>query len=110
MMPARYESADACFLGVIAQVMEEGVDVEDTRELRGQTVVIANPRDRVVHARPLRHGYPAALLSWDLGGREDIASIEHWNPNAGRFSDDGLSAQGENYGRRWSGVLEEALR
>lgn len=79
------------------------------REVTGCTVVLLNPRDRLTNMKPLREGYGPAKIAWDIGKRSDIASLMPWNPNAARFQDGSDHVQGENYGQRIHGYLQEAM-
>lgn len=38
--------------------------------------------------------YMAALIAWSLDGRKDVATLEHYRPAAGQYSDDGLNLCG----------------
>jgi thymidylate synthase len=79
------------------------------REVTGATIVLLNPRDRLTNMKPIREGYGPAKIAWDLGQRSDIASLMPWNPNAARFQDGDTKVQGENYGQRIAGFLDEAI-
>lgn len=81
-----------------------------TREVLGWQGVLLMPRARLLknRARDIRVGYAAAKVAWDLAGRNDLESIEFWNPNAKWYAEDGRF-KGENYGQRWKGYLQEAM-
>lgn len=81
-----------------------------TLEVLGWSAKLVHPRARVVKnpAREVRHGYCAASCAWNLGMRDDLASIEWWNPN-GRFIAEEGKFYGANYGQRWADPLEEAM-
>lgn len=108
-----YESLDDALVGTVHAIQDEGVQVAPrdmaTRDLLGHMFIIRDPRARVLTVRPWRTGYGPAKVMWDIAGRGDLASIEWWNPNGARYSDDGVSMRGENYGQRWAGYLSEAI-
>lgn len=109
------DTADEGLVGMIENVLENGHRIcprgAETVEVTNLKLTLANPRARVV-ANPMRdvqEHYMAAKVVWDLAERSDVASIGFWNSYASKFSDDGTTVQGENYGQRWSPYMRFAL-
>jgi thymidylate synthase len=105
-----YKTADQAFVETIRECLKDGAHTSPrgagTREMTSQSLIIHDPRTRIITARDVRHGYCAGLLAWNLGRRNDVAGIKPWNPNASKFSDDGDTVQGENYAQRfWPGLV-----
>lgn len=73
------------------------------RKLRGPCVITyERPEERVLFnaardANPFFHVYEAL---WMLGGRNDLASLQHYVSNFDQYSDDGKTLNGA-YGYRW---------
>lgn len=112
----RYPSADLMLHSALRDVMdgghERGPRGHDTIELFGWQGSLMDPRRRLVRNpdRDLRLGYAAAHVAWNLAKRDDVESICWWNPNGRFISDDGVRFHGANYGERWDGYLQEAMR
>jgi thymidylate synthase len=82
--------------GVLDEGDEVGIDRPEavdsvTLELNPATVVIDNPRRRLVtsYGRPVNVAFALAEVLWILSGRRDVEMLEHYNSNIGQFSDDG---------------------
>lgn len=70
-----------------------------TRELHPATVVIRNPRRRLVTGRVINVTFALAEVLWILEGRQDVAMLEFYNSNIKNFSDDGTTFNAA-YGHR----------
>jgi thymidylate synthase len=92
-----FENADELFKNVLAEVLANGNEVSPrgmkTRELLHATVTLEDPLQNIVtnRVRKMSHTYSVAEFLWILLGRRDAASIGAWNPNIGRYSDDGVN-------------------
>ncbi|MEZ4434956.1 MAG: thymidylate synthase [bacterium] len=115
-----YRNSTEALLDGLRRLLDGGDLVESragsTRELHGHVMRIERPLERVIVARERRNNVFAALAEtfWVLGGRDDMAYLSHYLPNAPDFSDDGLVWRGA-YGprlRNWRGVdqLAEVVR
>lgn len=107
------KSADEAIWRATRDIMKRGYEIAPrgtvTRELTSYTFSLTDPRNRVCTLRPLRLGYCAAKVAWDVAERDDVGGIVMFNENGRKFSDDGERIQGENYGQRFSKYLDEAL-
>jgi len=108
-----YKSVDDAIVGCIEEIQLNGAASSprgmETSEVTMLGFRLTDPRARIFTRRPIRLGYAAAKVAWDLGERHDVAALAHFNPNGTRFSDNGKDVQGENYGQRWSKYLPEAI-
>jgi thymidylate synthase len=109
-----FDGDDGAMMGTLDKVLRTGSSSSPrgkmTMDITMLSFVIRNPRMRICASRDnMRMGYPAALLAWNLGQRNDVAGLLPWNPNAAHFSDDDETVQGENYGRRMWPSLQGAL-
>lgn len=109
----RYETADDAVHQLASEIKLVGDEASPrgmtTRELTSVAFTIEDPRDRLVRCRPIREGYAAASVAWNLAQRDDVASICEWNEHGRKISDDGVKFHGANYGQRWNGYLLEAV-
>lgn len=105
-----FESIAESYPELIRYVYENGDEVSPrgmlTKEISPATVVIKNPRKRVIDdkIRKLNYGFMAGELLWILQGKNDL-SITHYNKQWAKFSDDGEILNGA-YGQRifdWDG-------
>ncbi len=107
------KSANEAMQVIVGDILKSGRPVAPrgmaTHELTSYAISIANPRDRFVTLRPIREGYCAAKVVWDLDERDDVETLLFWNPHGRKFADDGEVVQGENYGQRWTKFLEEGI-
>jgi thymidylate synthase len=73
-----------------------------TRELTNLTVVISDLRDRLITntRRPLDIGLAIARFVWMISGSNRVSDIAFYDERATRFSDDGTSIPGSDFGRR----------
>jgi len=73
-----------------------------SRELLGYSVVIEHPRRRLIDndIRPLPLISAVARFVWTMAGNARLADIAFYEPQVERFTDDGLSVPGSNYGAR----------
>jgi hypothetical protein len=81
-------------------------------ELRNRLTVLEKPLERCIITPYRRNDVFAAIAEtmWVLGGRNDLAYLEHYLPRAGNFSDDGTTWRAA-YGprlRNWDGVDQVA--
>lgn len=110
-----FETADAAIAGVAADVLEKGRKRSPrgmpTQELTMYAFELADPLNRITTnpERGASRGYMAAKLVWDVAQADSVADLEWWNPMASKFSDDGALVQGENYGQRIRGYVDEAV-
>jgi thymidylate synthase len=92
-----FENVDDLFRAVLSEVLANGNEVcprgMKTRELIHASITLADPLQNVVtnRVRKMSHTYSVAEFLWILLGRRDAASISAWNPNIGRYSDDGVN-------------------
>lgn len=99
-----FDSIAESYSGLLKYVLENGDEVSPrgmlTKEITPATVVIKNPRKRVVDnkIRKLNYGFMAAELIWILNEKNDL-SITHYNKQWSNFSDDGSILNGA-YGQR----------
>lgn len=106
-----FDSIAESYAGLLKYVLENGDEVSPrgmlTKEITPATVVIKNPRKRVVDnkIRKLNYGFMIGELFWILQGNNDL-SITHYNKQWSNFSDDGETLNGA-YGKRifdWNGI------
>lgn len=109
-------SAEHAFLDMAETCMGYGEESEPDHsdkcyEVLDYHCIIANPRARVIRSpiRAVNMGYAAASVGWNLGLRHDVASITKWNPIGAKFSDDGVTFNGANYGARFMDHLFETM-
>lgn len=99
-----FDSIAESYSGLLKYVLENGDEVSPrgmlTKEITPATVVINNPRKRVIDnkIRKLNYGFMIAELFWILGAKNDL-SITHYNKQWLNFSDDGNILNGA-YGQR----------
>lgn len=77
-----------------------GTRERPTRELRHVTLVLENPRNRLIHCPLFRleEAIPRAVLC-TLSDVTDLSTVSFYNPKAHEFSDDGKTVP-SNYGHR----------
>jgi thymidylate synthase len=106
-------SLNEALKATVVDISQNGVDSAPrgmgTTELTSYSFAITNPRARFCTIRPVREGYCAASVAWNVGLRDDVDSICWWNEHGRKISDDGKTFYGANYGQRWHGYLEEAI-
>lgn len=75
--------------------------VSDTLELHPVTLVIDNPRRRLVTSfgRPVNVAFALAEVLWILGGRNDVDMLKSYNGTIDNYSDDGFTFNAA-YGHR----------
>lgn len=112
MYHLRTESINQGYRQVIDALLEKGEKTAPrglvTMELHPFCWEITNPRKRSceIIGRWKNLGFQLAECMWMLDGRDDLATLDHYVPNYGRFSDDGKVLPGA-YGKRirdWNGV------
>lgn len=106
-------SADEAVYRTVQDIMSYGHKIAPrgmgTTELTSYSFVLDNPRNRLVTLRPIRKGYAAGKVAWDLAEREDLEGLLFFNEHGKRFADDGQHVQGENYGQRIAPYMKEAM-
>ncbi|HTP54880.1 MAG TPA: thymidylate synthase [Thermoplasmata archaeon] len=87
---------------VVTQSAAGGRPAQSSRELIAHHLVLKSPRKRIltIGQGPLRAVDAAARLAWEVGGSDRVADISHYVAGASRFTDNGLSMPGSNYGER----------
>jgi len=72
---------------------------QDTREIRGATLVLQDPARNLITSkeRKLNYTFNVAEWLWMMTGRTDVATLDYFNPNMSHFSDDGSTLNG-SYG------------
>lgn len=99
-----FDSVAESYSEIIKYVYENGEEVSPrgqlTKEITPATIVINNPRKRVIDhpVRKLNYGFMVGELLWILQGKNDL-SITHYNKQWSNFSDDGEILNGA-YGQR----------
>ncbi len=98
-------SAETAWRSTLADLDEKGLRLDGekpSRELLGYSVVIEEPRRRLIgnEVRPLPLISAVARFVWMMAGNGRLADISFYEPQVERFTDDGLSVPGSNYGAR----------
>jgi thymidylate synthase len=94
---------------MIWRVFEEGAKVpsrlDETLEIRGMCVEVADPRNRLVTSwcRPVNVAFALAEVLWILGGRNDVETLEFYNSQIKEYSDNGTTFNAA-YGQRLRSV------
>lgn len=105
-----FDSVPESYPTLLEYVLRYGHEVSPrgmmTREITPATVVIHNPRKRVIDhpVRKLNYGFMVGELLWILQGKNDL-SVAHYNRQWANFTDDGEILNGA-YGQRifnWDG-------
>ncbi|AEO93578.1 thymidylate synthase [Bacillus phage G] len=100
-----YESVAESYADIIKYIWENGNEVSPrgmlTKEVTPATIVINNPRKRVIDhpIRKLNYGFMIGELFWILQGKNDASSIAHYNKQWLNYSDNGETLNGA-YGQR----------
>lgn len=73
-----------------------------SKEILHYSVVIAEPRERLLHNEKRKFNLPLAVARfiWMMAGNDRLKDIEFYEPRAGAFSDDGIVVPGSSYGHR----------
>ena len=99
------ESLEKLYPQIIEGLFEEGDEVSPrgmlTKEITPATIVLTNPRKRVISSliRKLNYGFMVAELVWMLRGSDSVDEIAHYMSGWKNFSDDGVTLNGA-YGKR----------
>lgn len=99
------ESLEELYPIIAKSILEDGEEVSPrgmlTKEISPATIVINNPRKRVIPSaiRKLNFGFMVAELCWILRGSNLVEEIAHYNGSWRYFSDDGVTLNGA-YGNR----------
>jgi thymidylate synthase len=98
------------FVSPVTSSTSPSVD-RGTIELFAHSFTLLNPRTRVFVCgpRPLNIVFPFGAFLYLLSGRDDVPSIEYYNPEAMRFSDNGTTLHG-SYGPRIVRPLSSLIR
>ncbi len=103
MISVEARNADTAWRSLAHKVKSSGSLQETrdqpTKELLHVAVTIANPRQRIVFARPINPAFAIAEVVWILAGSNDLSFLQYWNPRMRHFSDDGIKLCGA-YGYR----------
>jgi thymidylate synthase len=97
---------DDAFVGTLSTVSLHGhssIEGNDqSREILGFTSGMDNPRSRVLScpSRPINIVGAVARFGWMLAGSDRLADIAFYEPKVLRYTDNGLSVPGSNYGFR----------
>lgn len=106
------DTADGAYVETLSRVLDYGEAVtagdslsvgaqKTTRELLNFTVVHSSPRERLIcNAPPFKLLVAVARFVWMMGGSDRLADIAFYEPKVSRFTDDGISVPGSNYGQR----------
>jgi hypothetical protein len=108
LSPIVADSASALVPAALSRVLEVGHRVDDERpffEVLSQTLCQRDPRRRVfcVPGSSFNPAVAVARWVWHLAGSSDLSAITFYEPRAARFSDDGTTLSGSNYGARMFG-------
>lgn len=99
-----FESIPESYSEILKYVLENGSEVSPrgilTKEITPVTIVINNPRKRLIShpKRKINYGFAVGELFWILQGKNDL-SITHYNKQWGNFTDNGEILNGA-YGQR----------
>ena len=98
-------NAEAAWRATLADLDDRGLRLDGekpSRELLGYSIVIERPRWRLIDndVRPLPLISAVARFVWMMAGNGRLADISFYEPQVERFTDDGLSVPGSNYGAR----------
>ncbi|MCW3047292.1 MAG: hypothetical protein JWO74_1576 [Solirubrobacterales bacterium] len=101
----RTPSCEEAWTLTLRELVDRGVPLaagRPSRELLGFDVVVDDVRQRLVanSARPLPVVSAVARFVWMMAGNDRLADIRFYEPNVARFTDDGLTVPGSNYGSR----------
>lgn len=108
-----FESLPESYPKILEYILKHGSEVSPrgmlTKEITPATIVINNPRKRVIDhpVRRLNYGFMVGELLWIMQGKNDL-SITHYNKQWNNFTDDGETLNGA-YGQRifnWDGGNE----
>lgn len=112
MITINADTCDDAWRSAAALVKEQGTtqasrtfrsaNPTETLELLHASLTIADPRQRVVFARPINPAFALAEVIWILAGSNDLNFIKFWNPIMAKFSADGATLSGA-YGYRLGG-------
>ncbi|HEX5502233.1 MAG TPA: thymidylate synthase [Thermomicrobiales bacterium] len=92
MITVEGASADDVWRQAAARVCAAGERQEGrggaTKEVLHAAFTIADPRQRVVFARPINPAFAIAEVLWILAGANDSEFLAFWNPRMRQFTDD----------------------
>jgi len=100
------ESIDDALYSTLSDIIRMGERVESrdssTREIIAYQTGMSQPRARIVGhpMRGLNVTTAVARFVWMMAGNDRLEDIAFYEPRVRRFSDDGLSVPGSNYGNR----------
>lgn len=109
--PIRAKTFDYAWKGVLYTLLNYGADAKPrgmaTKEVVNLTVHVEDARRSLltIPSRKLAYRFSVAEWLWIWFGRDDVESIEMYNPNIAQFSDDGktfFGAYGPRIDERWA--------
>jgi Thymidylate synthase len=108
LAPLTANSSTELVPAALDRVLASGHRVNDSRpflEVLNQALCQHDVRRRVLSAigSSFNPAVAVARFVWHLAGSSDLASITFYEPRAARFSDDGATLSGSNYGARLFG-------
>jgi thymidylate synthase len=105
--------ADAAYAETLSRVLDNGEVVtggnslsigagKSSHELLNYSVVLSNPREKLIFNEARRIYLPAAVARfvWMMAGSDRLADIAFYEPKVKSFSDDGIAVPGSSYGQR----------
>lgn len=102
----KYSTATAAYSGVLSDILEApgvmgtqtGPRPDKMRERLNYSFVIEQPRNRLTPSLPL--DVAVARFVWMMAANNRLADISFYEPKVSRFTDDGLTVPGSDYGMR----------
>jgi thymidylate synthase len=104
--PNRFDSLDDAFRWVVEAIVRDGEPVAprtiSTKELRGISISISDPRRRYVSLAPRRWSFAYALgeFCWHARGSAKLDEISFYSKRWEQMSDDGETVVGSSYGAK----------
>jgi thymidylate synthase len=105
--------ADGAYAETLSRVLDHGEVVtggnslsvgagKNSHELLNYSVVLSNPREKLILNEARRIYLPAAVARfvWMMAGSDRLADIAFYEPKVKSFSDDGIAVPGSSYGQR----------
>src|SRR5437870_5123378 len=104
------DSLSSAYCTLLDQLVSRGRVVSPrgkaTHELLDTTVVLKNPRGRLLRIPERRWSYPLALgeFCWHFSGEDSAKALMYYAPRWGEFLDDPNQVRGGCYGKRIFGA------
>lgn len=105
------DDADAAYAETLSRVLDHGEVVKggeslsvgagkDSHELLNYSVVLSNPREKLIFNEVRRIYLPGAVARFVrmMAGSDRLADIAFYEPKVKSFSDDGIAVPGSSYG------------